>query len=79
MDINNLIHMANQIGAFFEGMPDHVEALEGVAQHLKKFWEPRMRRALLAYVDGDDNSALSPFVHEAIAGHREMLEPLVRA
>ncbi len=79
MHIENLIHMANQIGAFFEGMPDRVESLEGVAQHLKKFWEPRMRRALLAYVDGADTSELSPFVLESIAGHREMLEPLVRA
>ncbi|WP_077032964.1 formate dehydrogenase subunit delta [Pelomonas sp. KK5] len=79
MHIENLIRMANQIGAFFQDMPDHPEALEGASQHIKKFWEPRMRRALLAYVDGDDSSALSPFILEAITTHRELLEPLVRA
>ena len=40
---DNLIRMANRIGDFFEAMPDHAEALEGIATHLKKFWEPRMR------------------------------------
>jgi len=75
MHIENLITMANQIGTFFEAMPDREEALEGVAQHIKKFWEPRMRRALLAYVDSEDSSSLRPFVRESIAGHREMLQP----
>jgi hypothetical protein len=43
MDVNNLIRMANRIAEFFEAMPEHDEALDGVAQHIQKFWEPRMR------------------------------------
>ena len=78
MHIENLIRMANQIGAFFQDMPDHPEALEGAAQHIKKFWEPRMRRALLAHVD-NGGAELGPFIREAIDTHRELLEPLVRA
>ena len=46
MHTDTLIQMANQIGAFFEAMPDREEALEGIAMHIKRFWEPRMRRWL---------------------------------
>jgi hypothetical protein len=48
MDVNNLIRMANRIAEFFEAMPEHDEALDGVAQHIQKFWEPRMRLRILA-------------------------------
>lgn len=44
MHIDNLVKMANQIGSFFESMPDPVEAQEGIATHIKKFWEPRIDR-----------------------------------
>ena len=47
MEISNLIRMANRIGQFFEAMPDRQEAGEGVANHIHKFWEPRMRTQLL--------------------------------
>jgi formate dehydrogenase subunit delta len=67
--------MANQIGMFFESMPDRAEALDGVAQHIKRFWEPRMRRELLAFVDGGGAAELSAMVMEAIGRHRAMLEP----
>ena len=41
MDVDNLIHMANRIGEFFQAMPDRAEAVDGVATHIRKFWEPR--------------------------------------
>lgn len=75
MHVDALVRMANQIGQFFEAMPDRAEALEGVAQHLKKFWEPRMRRALLAHVDGDGGAGLNSMVSEAIRLHRSTLGP----
>ena len=73
MHIDALVRMANQIGTFFEAMPDRTEALEGIVQHLKKFWEPRMRRELLAHVDGGAGAGLSPMVSEAISRHRGVL------
>ncbi|WIT12851.1 formate dehydrogenase subunit delta [Paucibacter sediminis] len=73
MHIDTLVRMANQIGAFFEAMPDHQEAVEGIAQHLKKFWEPRMRRELLAQLDGGHNPGLHAMVLEAIQRHRSLL------
>ncbi|SDC49049.1 formate dehydrogenase delta subunit [Cupriavidus sp. YR651] len=74
MHIENLIKMANQIGGFFEAMPDRDEALADIASHLKRFWEPRMRRALLAHVDVHGGEGLDAIVLTAIARHREKVE-----
>lgn len=60
-----LVYMANQIAGFFETMKQE-EAVEGVADHINKFWEPRMRRQLFEIVDrGGDG--LKPLVMEAAA------------
>ena len=68
MDASNLIHMANRIGEFFEAMPDRDEALHGVAEHIQKFWEPRMRERIRTCVETPEGegAALSPFVREAL-------------
>ena len=73
MSTNNLIRMANQIGGFFESMPDRQEALEGIVMHLKKFWDPRMRRDFLAMVDGDAQGQIKDIVLEAMRLHRAIL------
>jgi formate dehydrogenase subunit delta len=49
MDIRHLVTMANQIGTFFETSTDPDEAVKGIARHLKNFWDPRMRRQIVAY------------------------------
>ncbi|WER46642.1 formate dehydrogenase subunit delta [Cupriavidus sp. WKF15] len=74
MKIDNLITMANQIGSFFEAMPDREEALADIAGHIKRFWEPRMRRALLGHVDADAGAGLLGIVQEAVGRHRGVLE-----
>ncbi len=74
MKIDNLITMANQIGSFFEAMPDREEALADIAGHIKRFWEPRMRRALLGHVDADAGAGLLAIVQEAVGRHRGVLE-----
>jgi formate dehydrogenase subunit delta len=65
-DIDHLIMMANDIGAYFAGYKDQDEAVDGVANHLRNFWEARMRREIVDYVakGGDE---LSPLVREAVA------------
>ncbi|HXN06701.1 MAG TPA: formate dehydrogenase subunit delta [Nitrospiria bacterium] len=75
MDIHKLIHMANQIGSFFEAMPDREEALSGIANHLGKFWEPRMRSQLLDCLDTEEGKDLTPVVVSAIRAHRGKLLP----
>ncbi len=73
MDIHNLVKMANQIGAFFESMPDREQAKADIANHIKKFWEPRMRKTILQKMDGGEAADLSPVVREAIDSHRGLL------
>ncbi len=68
--MNNLVTMANQIGAFFETMPDRRQASEDIAGHLKRFWEPRMRRSLLKYVDDQGGPGLKEIVLEALRTHK---------
>jgi formate dehydrogenase subunit delta len=45
-----LVRMANQIAAFFHSKPRQ-EGIAGVAEHINKFWEPRMRRQLFEMLD----------------------------
>ena len=74
MDVNNLIRMANRIAEFFEAMPEHDEALDGVAQHIQKFWEPRMRLRILASLNEPSEAAqLRPLVRDALRKHVAML------
>jgi formate dehydrogenase subunit delta len=73
MDVDNLIYMANRIGDFFEAYPDRDEAVRGIATHLHRFWEPRMRRDLYAQFDRDGAPGLKPIVAEAIKLHRAEL------
>jgi formate dehydrogenase subunit delta len=75
MNLQNLIHMANRIGEFFDAMPDRDEAVEGVATHIHRFWEPRMRRELIAAIEAGQAQALVPLVREAVLSHRAALMP----
>ena len=50
MTPEHMVHMANQIAGFFAAYPRE-QAIEGIADHIKKFWEPRMRKQLFDYVD----------------------------
>ena len=75
MDIDNLVHMANRIGEFFAALPDPDEAREGIAQHLRRYWEPRMRRELLDQLAQGGASGLLPLVREALETHRASLQP----
>ena len=74
MDQNNLVHMANRIGEFFQAMPDRQEALTGVATHIRKFWDPRMRRQLLAHVEQHGGEGLSELVLDALRTHAQSLQ-----
>jgi formate dehydrogenase subunit delta len=77
MDTANLVKMANRIGEFFVALPDPQEARAGIAGHLQRFWEPRMRREIVAHVDGG-GAGLTDLVREAIAEHRAALLPAAR-
>jgi formate dehydrogenase subunit delta len=75
MDIHHLCRMANQIGQFYRSLPDRNEALLSTATHLRRFWDPRMRRQLLAHIDEQAGAGLDQMVLDAVATHRESLSP----
>ena len=45
-----IVAMANQIAAFFAAYP-HEEAVACTADHMRQFWDPRMRVQLLALIE----------------------------
>lgn len=75
--IAKIIRMANQIGTFFLSKP-HDEGVAGVAEHINKFWEPRMRRHFFEVVDSG-GAGLMPIVLEAAASVRRPAEPVSAA
>ena len=70
MNPDTLIKMANQIGAFFEVMPDREQAVKDIANHLRRTWEPRMRTELMATLGGADEAKLKPLVRDAMIALR---------
>jgi formate dehydrogenase subunit delta len=61
MSPDKLVYMANQIGKFFAHQPED-QAVASIADHLKKYWDPRMLKAI--------------FVHYAAGGQGLAPEPL---
>lgn len=83
MDINTLITMLNQMGAFFVSQPDQKQAEHDLADHIRLFWEPRMRSAIFDFLaqhpDGthpESGAELMPIVLSALMHHQEQLQPL---
>lgn len=73
MEASSLIKMANQIGTFFESMPDHQQAVEDIATHLKRFWAPKMRKIIVDSIDQKQDAEMMDIVREAILTHRDLL------
>ncbi len=70
MEIQHLIRMANDIASFFEAEPDQSKGAKGVADHLKSFWDPRMRRQILGYAEQHDGAGLKEIVLTALRTYR---------
>lgn len=75
MDIQHLCRMANQIGDFYRALPDRNEGMLNTVTHLRRFWDPRMRRQLLQHIDEQGGVGLDEMLLEAVRANREMLEP----
>lgn len=61
---DRLVYMANQIGKFFESQGPG-KAVSGTAEHIKKFWDPRMLKAIFVHLDAG-GAGLDPAVRDAI-------------
>jgi formate dehydrogenase subunit delta len=66
LDIGRLVAMANDIAAFFDSEPDKALAVEGVRFHISRFWEARMRRAIIEHVREKGGDGLTPTARAAI-------------
>jgi formate dehydrogenase subunit delta len=64
MSPDRLIYMANQIGSFFKSQGPG-KAVLGIADHIQKFWDPRMRKAIFAHLD-NGGAGLDPNVRDAL-------------
>ena len=65
MSPDKLVYMANQIGKFFASQGD-AQAVAGITSHIEKFWDPRMRRAIVAHLEAG-GAGLDPLVKRALA------------
>ena len=65
MRVERLVSMANDIGAFFNAEQDKAEAAKNIAGHLTRFWDPRMRREIVAHYR-EGGAGLDPVVCSAI-------------
>ncbi|MCZ7857893.1 MULTISPECIES: formate dehydrogenase subunit delta [Agrobacterium] len=65
-----LVRMANQIATFFLSQPEDIR-IEGVATHINKFWEPRMRRRFFEMAD----AGAGDFLPLVLAASKEIKRP----
>jgi len=65
MNAEHLVEMANDIGNFFRVDPDKEEAINGVLTHILRYWELRMQKQIVEYLDNGGDK-LDPIVLEAI-------------
>jgi formate dehydrogenase subunit delta len=61
MDLERLTYMANQIARNFAAQGES-EAVQATFQHVKDFWDPRMKAAILA----GDRGGLDPIARAAV-------------
>lgn len=78
--LEHLVRQANRIAAFFEAMPGRDEALRNTADHLRKFWAPSLRLAILEFVETQPEGrhhdvALTPLARDAIVQYADTLRP----
>ncbi len=69
MSPDKLAYMANQIGKFFAHQP-HDAAVAATEDHLRKFWDPRMRATITAQFE-TVRDKLDPITREAVERLRE--------
>ena len=68
MQPDKLVMMANQIAKFFAAQGD-ARALPQIADHIEKFWDPRMRREIGLHI-AQGGASLDPLARAAIEAVR---------
>ena len=66
LNIERLVAMANDIAHYFASEPERDDAIAGIAAHLERFWEPRMRAAIVAHCRDANGEGLHELAREAV-------------
>jgi formate dehydrogenase subunit delta len=62
----HLVKMANDIGDFFRSEPERKDGVAGIANHIAKFWTPRMRQKLLDHLKEHGETELDELPRDAL-------------
>jgi formate dehydrogenase subunit delta len=65
MNIEHLVTMANDIGAFFDSEAGEQDAPKEIASHITRFWDPRMRSQIIAHAQ-EGGEGLAPRAMAAV-------------
>jgi formate dehydrogenase subunit delta len=65
MHIEQLVTMANDIANFFHGASEPGAAPRNVCDHLRRYWDPRMRKQIIAHYHSG-GAGLSDIAHSAV-------------
>jgi formate dehydrogenase subunit delta len=66
MQAERLVEMANQIADYFRAEPDRQEAITSAARHLRRFWDPRMRKQIIEHYEASGDG-LNEIARAAVA------------
>ncbi len=64
--VHHLVQMANDIGNFFRAEERREDAVAAIANHIRKYWTPRMRQKLLAHVKANGTDGLDELPQAAL-------------
>lgn len=65
MNIGHLATMVNDISHYFASEPDHDAGVTGIADHLRKFWDPVMRAQIIEHLERG-GEGLEPLAREGV-------------
>jgi len=66
MNTDLMIKMLNEISTFFAGEDDREQAARDIQNHVRRYWEPRMRAQLLEYFEQRQGAGLSELALQAV-------------
>lgn len=65
--VERLVAMANDIANYFHSEPEREAGIDGIADHIRHFWEPRMRAKIVAHLHDHDGEGLNELARAGIA------------
>jgi len=64
--LERLVAMANDIANYFHSEPERTAGIDGIANHIRRFWEPRMRNKIIAHLREHDGEGLNELARAGI-------------